>query len=191
MWPKTLISAEAKKFKTHGSESRGQEEAGRMQRMSELFRGSTAVNFVNTLNKPPLKLSLGYHGLSTFYHIELATQQWRKSVPIILSTSHCKFNGTRSCTHIRKTIPQAPIRSFTKQIVPSLYQQSSTWSWLIFMAWVFYSYPINALLPSIIFLCASFFSCFFLSFSSHTFFVGLREPAWTSLLFLCIHLFVQ
>ena len=44
-------------IKTHGSELRGQEEAGRMQ-TSELFTGSTTVNFVNTLNKPPLKLSL-------------------------------------------------------------------------------------------------------------------------------------
>ena len=53
-------------IKTHDSESRGQEEAGRTRRRSELFTGSTAVKFVNTLNKPPLKLSLSYQGLSTF-----------------------------------------------------------------------------------------------------------------------------
>ena len=31
-------------------------------------------------------------------HIELATQQWRKLVPPMLSTSHCQFNlpGTYS-----------------------------------------------------------------------------------------------
>ena len=40
-------------IKTHDSESRGQEEAGRMQRTSELFTHSTALKFVNTLNKPP------------------------------------------------------------------------------------------------------------------------------------------
>ena len=47
------------------------------------------------------------------------------------------------------------------------------------MARVFYRYPINALLPSIIFLRARrfFLLCLFLSFSSHTFFVGLRELA--------------
>ena len=50
-------------IKTHGSESQGQEEAGRTQRTSELFTGSAAVNFVNILNKPPLKLSLSYQGL--------------------------------------------------------------------------------------------------------------------------------
>ena len=55
-------------IKTHDSELRGQEEAGRMQRTSELFAGSTTVKLVNALNKPPLKLSLiiSYQGLSTF-----------------------------------------------------------------------------------------------------------------------------
>ena len=53
-------------IKTHNSESRGQEEAGRTRRMSVLFTGSTGVKFVNALNKPPLKLSLSYQGLSAF-----------------------------------------------------------------------------------------------------------------------------
>ena len=53
-------------IKTHDSESRGQEEAGRMRRMSVLFTGSTGVKFVNALNKPPLKLLLSYQGLNTF-----------------------------------------------------------------------------------------------------------------------------
>ena len=53
-------------IKTHVSELRGQEEAGRTRRMSVLFTGSTGVKFVNALNKPPLKLSLSYQGLSTF-----------------------------------------------------------------------------------------------------------------------------
>ena len=52
-------------IKTHDSESRGQEEAGRMRRMSVLFTGSTAVKLVNALN-PPLKLSLSYQRLSMF-----------------------------------------------------------------------------------------------------------------------------
>ena len=53
-------------IKTHDSESRGQEEAGRTRQMSVLFTGNTGVKFVNALNKPPLKLSLSYQGLSTF-----------------------------------------------------------------------------------------------------------------------------
>ena len=40
-------------IKTHDSELRVQEEAGRMQRTSELFTRSTALKFVNALNKPP------------------------------------------------------------------------------------------------------------------------------------------
>ena len=50
-------------MKTYDSESRGQAVRGRM---SVLFTGSTAVKFVNALNKPPLKLSLSYQRLSTF-----------------------------------------------------------------------------------------------------------------------------
>ena len=56
-------------IKTHDSESRGQEEAGRTQlRVSYLYVYiiSTAVKFVDALNNPPLKLSLSYLGLSTF-----------------------------------------------------------------------------------------------------------------------------
>ena len=53
-------------IKTHDSESQGQEEAGHTQRMIVLFTGSTAMKFVNTLNKLPLKLSLSYQGFSTF-----------------------------------------------------------------------------------------------------------------------------
>ena len=64
-------------IKTHDSESRGQEEAGRTRRMSVLFTGSTAVKFVNALNKPPLKLSLNYQRLSTFqlYRISNPTME--------------------------------------------------------------------------------------------------------------------
>ena len=40
-------------IKTHDSESRGQEEAGRTRRTSELFTCSTALKFVNALNTPP------------------------------------------------------------------------------------------------------------------------------------------
>ena len=40
-------------IKTHDSESRGQEEAGRTRQMSVLFTCSTTVKFVSALNKPP------------------------------------------------------------------------------------------------------------------------------------------
>ena len=48
----------AYQLRTHGSESRGQEEAGKpKRRTSELFTGSTALNFVYALNKPPLNIA--------------------------------------------------------------------------------------------------------------------------------------
>ena len=52
-------------IKAHGNELRGQEEAGCTRQVSELFTRSTAVKFVDALNKPPLKLPLSYLGLST------------------------------------------------------------------------------------------------------------------------------
>ena len=48
-WPHNSLYV----IKTHDSESRGQEEAGRTRRTSELFTRSTALKFVNALNKPP------------------------------------------------------------------------------------------------------------------------------------------
>ena len=53
-------------IKTHDSESRGQEEASRTRRMSELFTGSTALKFENAVTKTPRQLSPSYSGLSTF-----------------------------------------------------------------------------------------------------------------------------
>ena len=51
----TIVSREAKK-----------KQAVRNERVSYLHLYSTALKFVNALNKPPLKLSLSYQGLSTF-----------------------------------------------------------------------------------------------------------------------------
>ena len=44
-------------------------------------------------------------------------------MPPILNISHNEFNGAHA--HAQKTIPLAPIHSFTIQKVPSLFQQSS------------------------------------------------------------------
>ena len=37
--------------------------------------------------------------------MESVTKQWRNSVPPILSTSHCEFNGTGSCAHAQNHPP--------------------------------------------------------------------------------------
>ena len=62
-----ILRNSIKLIKTHDSESQGQEEAGRTRRTSVLFTGSYHCSeLVNAVNKPPLKLSLSYQGLSTF-----------------------------------------------------------------------------------------------------------------------------
>ena len=108
-----------------------------------------------------------------------STQQWRKSAPPILSTSHCEFNGARSCAHARKTIPLTPIHPFTKQLVPSMHQESFTRSLLRSFSPVLCVGLIKGFLPSITFLRTHCFLllCLFVSFIfiAH-FFVGLCEP---------------
>ena len=61
-----------------------------------------------------------------------------------------------------KTFPLAHIHLFTRQIGPSLYQQSSTRGCLQSIIPPLHTYPINSFLPSITFLrtCRSFFSFF-------------------------------
>ena len=105
------------------------------------------MKFVNALNKPPLKLSLSYQGLSMY--IESANQQWRKSAPPIQSTSQCELNGTRLCGHAQKTIPLAPIHPFTKQMVPSLCPESLSRSLSQSSSPVLCKRPIKCFLPSI------------------------------------------
>ena len=136
---------------THDSESRGQEEAGRTRRMSVLFTGSTAVKFVDALNKPPLKLSLSYQRLSTFLLYRTSNPTMEEIGATNPEYQPLRVLWHRSCAHIRKTIPLAPIHSFTKQIVPSMYQESLSWSRLISITRVFRNHLINSPLPSKIF----------------------------------------
>ena len=111
--------------------------------------------------------------------IESVAQQRRKSAPPILSTSHCEFNGARLCAHARKTIPLAPIHSFTKQMVPSLCPESLTRSLSRSFSPVLCVCLIKGFLPPKHFYACVVFLCFFVSFSSHTFSWAcgsLREP---------------
>ena len=86
-------------------------------------------------------------------------------MPPILSTSHCKFNGTCSCTHTQKAITLAPTHPFTKQIVPTLYPESFTRSLCRLFSPVFGVGIIKGFLP---FFVHVIFPCFFVySFYSH------------------------
>ena len=62
------------------------------------------------LQPPSPPLSAAYDS----NHIELATQQRRKSAPLIQSTSHCDFNGTCVAPTL-KNHPLALIHSFTRK----------------------------------------------------------------------------
>ena len=99
----------------------------------------------------------------------------------------------RSCAHTHKTIPLAPIHPFTKQMVPSLCPEWLTRRLSKSFLPVFYA-PYKVL-PSIKTFLRSFFLCFFLSFSLHTFSWAcgsLYEPRkYFQILFLCIHFFVE
>ena len=133
----------------------------------------TALKLVNALNKPPLKLSLSYQGLSTFQLYRISSPTMEKSAPPIPSASQCEFNGAHSCAHTQKTITLAPIHLFTKQMVPPLCPESLTQSSLRSFSVVLCSYVPYKGLPSIniIFMCALFFLCFF--HFHHTLFRGL------------------
>ena len=99
-----------------------------------------------------------------------------------------------SCAHARKTIPMAPIHSFTKQLVPSMYQESLTRNRFISMARVFRTRLINSFFHQKNVLGARrFFSCFI--FIAH-FYRGLAGACvnpgrFFFKLFLCIHFFVK
>ena len=87
----------------------------------------------------------------------------------ILSTSHCEFNGSQSCTHTQKIIP---IHLFTKQMVHTFIVSRIVDSKLVQISFTCFLYAPYKVLPSInnIFTCTSFFLCFhFLSFSLHIF----------------------
>ena len=105
--------------------------------------------------------------------MESASQQWRKLTPPILSTSHCKFNGTSSCAHARKTIPLALTHLFSKQIVSIIFSPK-----LIQIIFTGFWYGHYKGLPSMKNFCTCVifhFLCLFLSILLHTFFVGLWE----------------
>ena len=102
-------------------------------------------------------------------HIVPVTQQWRKLASPILSTSHCEFNGVRSCAHAQKTIPLVLIHPFSKQIVPLLYQKSSTSTLLRFISPFPLMRLINHFLPLKTFLRTCHLLVSFFIFIAHLF----------------------
>ena len=77
--------------------------------MSVLFTGNTAVKLVNALNKPPLKLSLSYQGLSTFKLYRISNPTMEEIGATNPEYQPLRVLWRRSYAHARKIIPLAPI----------------------------------------------------------------------------------
>ena len=124
----SVIFFTIKKFyaiKTHNSESRGQEEAQqRDHRVSYLHVRSTALKLANALAKPPLKLSLSYYRPTTFLLYRINKPRMEEIGATITKYQPLRVLWRPLCDHARRTIPSHPIRPFTRQLVPSLFEES-------------------------------------------------------------------
>ena len=61
-------------------------------------------------------------------YIELINREWRKVVPPFINASHCEFYGARCVTtHDEPPFPRL-IRLLTRELVPSLFEESITQS---------------------------------------------------------------
>ena len=97
-------------IKTHDSESRGQEEAGRTRRMSVLFTGSTAVKLVNALNKPPLIYRLVINDSARSNYVYRISNPTMEEIGVTNPEYQpLRVLWRRSYAHAQKTIPLAPI----------------------------------------------------------------------------------
>ena len=102
-------------------------------------------------------------------------------MPPFLSTSHCEFNGARSCAHVRKTIPIPLVLKFNTFIVPSINIESISPTMKRCRLSLFSSYLSCSHLPGhLVWSARRFFylSFFLLIFIAHFFHEhkSLREP---------------
>ena len=84
-------------IKTHDSESQGQ--AVRDERVSYLHVTPLWNLLMLKISRHESYCLAIIKNSAHSNHVESVTQQWKKSVPPIQSTSHCEFNGARSCAH--------------------------------------------------------------------------------------------
>ena len=110
--------------KTHDSESRGQEEAQQRDHCRELFTRSTALKLANALAKPPLKLSLSYYRPTTFLLYRINKPRMEDIGATIPKYQPLRDLWRPLCDYARRTILSRPIRPFTRQLVPSLFEES-------------------------------------------------------------------
>ena len=145
-----------------------------MRPLSELFTHSTALTLVNALAKPPLKLSLSYYRPTTFLLYRINKPRMEEIGTIIPKYQPLRVLCRLLCDYARRTILSRLIRPFTRELVPSLLEESISRTELIEIGLAILLIQPYKCLP----VTTKFFmqnSFFLLSFSSHTFFVGLWE----------------
>ena len=141
-----------------------------------IFTHRTTLKLINTQksrrerNRLVIKDLARLSMLQRTMYMESVNQQCRELVQLILITSHCKFYGAHMCSHAQKTISLAPIRLFTKQIVPFVVSRIVDLKFveIIFTSFSYSMCLIRCFLPSKHFYVNVFFLNF-VSFSLHTF----------------------
>ena len=111
-------------IKTHDSELRGQEEAQQRDHCRELFTRSTTLKLANALAKPPLKLSLSYYRPTTFLLYRINKPRMDEIGATIPKYQPLRDLWRPLCDYARRTILSRPIHPFTRQLVPSLFEES-------------------------------------------------------------------
>ena len=92
------------------------------QPLSELFTRSTTLKFAIALAKPPLKLSLSYCRLTTFLPYRINKPRMEE-----IDVTIAKYQPLRVLWHplydyTPRTILSCPIHPFTRELVPSLFE---------------------------------------------------------------------
>ena len=95
-----------------------------MRPLSELFTCSIALKFANALAKPPLKLSLSYYRPTTFLLYRINKPRMEEIGATIPKYQPLRVLWHPLCDYARQTILSRPIHPFTKQLVPSLFEES-------------------------------------------------------------------
>ena len=137
------------------------------QQLSELFTHSTALKLANALAKPPLKLLLSYYRPTMFLLYRINRPRMEE-----IDATIPKYQPLQVlwhlCDYARRTILSCPIRPFTRQFLHCLIPKLIDIDSAILLIQPYKCLPVTTKN----FTRQSFF---LLSFSSHTFFGGLRE----------------
>ena len=94
------------------------------KQQSELFTCSTALKLANTLAKLPLKLSLSYYRPTTFLLYRINKPRMEEIGATIPKYQPLRVLWCPLCDYARRTILSCLTCPFTRQLVPSLFEES-------------------------------------------------------------------